>query len=319
MNTAEEVLKMLRGRTKVSGEDIAEAVGLSRTAIWKAINHLRELGYDIEGDAKGYTLVSAPDILFPYELTPLLKTKYMGRRMEHAMSVGSTNEMVRQLAEAGWPHGGMFVAEQQETGKGRLGRQWVSPKGGIWFSVILRPDLPPSEAPVLTLAGGVAVAEALAVHGFDARLKWPNDILIGEKKVCGILTEMSGEMERIGYIVMGVGLNANFKVDELPKDVRGKATSLLDEKGSPVDRKVLITDILKLLEGLVNKGPKEILTRWKARSATIGKRVRIQTQKGAIEGMAKDLDKSGALVLKLDSGEEQTIYSGDCEHLRDAK
>ena len=268
MNTAGTILSKLRNKDKVSGEDLAKKLDLSRTAIWKAINTLRDMGYGIDGDHKGYTLVKVPDILYPFELTPLLKTTVIGVQIDHSMSVGSTNEKARQFAEAGWPDGGVIISEKQETGKGRLGRVWSSPPGGIWFSMLLRPRMSPSEAPTLTLAGGVAVAEALANLGFDARLKWPNDILLGDKKVCGILTEMNAEMERINYIIMGIGINANCTSDELPKEVRGRATTLLEVQGSSVDRKRLLVDILTIFEGLYNKGQKEIISRWKKRSST---------------------------------------------------
>ena len=318
MSTTEAVLGLLRQKQKVSGEAIAKSLKVSRTAIWKAMNSLRELGYNIEGDPKGYHLVSAPDLLHPYEINPLLKTKAFGKKIEHHMTIGSTNERARELAEQGWPDGSFVVSEAQETGKGRLGRAWSSPPGGIWFSLILIPDMRPSEAPTLTLAGGTAVADALTENGFDARLKWPNDVQIGDKKVCGILTEMSGEMERIDYIVMGIGINANCRVADLPKDFRERATTLQEVQGSPVDRKKILVDILKAFEEIYGLGTKDILIRWKERSATLGKRIKVHTQKGDIVGIAKDLDQTGALIIELPSGERQTIYSGDCEHLRNA-
>jgi BirA family biotin operon repressor/biotin-[acetyl-CoA-carboxylase] ligase len=316
MNTAESVLGMLREKDKVSGEAIAKALKVSRTAVWKAMNGLRDLGYVVDGDHKGYHLVSAPDLLHPFELRPILRTRSFGKRIEHHMTIGSTNERARELAEEGWPDGSVVVSEAQETGKGRLGRGWSSPRGGIWFSLILTPDLRPNEAPTLTLSGGTVVAEALVKAGFDAKLKWPNDVLIGDKKVCGILTEMSGEMERIDYIVMGIGINANCKVGDLPKEIRAKATTLFEVKGTPVDRKGLFADILLAFEDIYDLGPDEIISRWKKRSATLGRMVRIHTQKGDIEGMARDLDATGALILELASGERQIIYSGDCEHLK---
>jgi len=316
MNTAESVLGMLREKDRASGEAIAKTLKISRTAVWKAMNGLRDLGYVVDGDHKGYHLVSVPDLLHPFELRPILRTKTFGKKIEHHMTIGSTNERARELAEEGWPDGSVVVSEAQETGKGRLGRGWSSPRGGIWFSLILTPDMRPNEAPTLTLSGGTAVAEALVKAGFDAKLKWPNDVLIGDKKVCGILTEMSGEMERIDYIVMGIGINANCRVEDLPKEVRAKATTLLEVKGSPVNRKKLFADILLAFEGIYGLGPDEIISRLKKRSATLGRRVRIHTQNGDIEGTARDLDATGALILELASGERQTIYSGDCEHLR---
>ena len=186
-----------RAKERVSGEDMARETNVTRNAVWKAINSLRELGYGIEGDAKGYRLLSCPDLLIPFEVGPLLKTRSMGRNIEHHDTIGSTNERARELAEGGAEEGTLVISEVQVGGRGRIGRRWISPKGGVWMSLILRPDIRPRESPVLTLAGGVGVATALRTQGLDATLKWPNDVLVSEKKVCGILTEMSGEMERV--------------------------------------------------------------------------------------------------------------------------
>jgi len=315
MNTAEAVLDILRGKGKVSGEAIANRLKVSRTAVWKAINTLRDIGYVIEGDAKGYVLTRTPDLLLPQEVTGLLDTKSMGRRVDHHFTIGSTNERARELAEEGWPEGSLVISEVQETGKGRIGRSWVSPKGGIWMSLILRPELRPGDAPVLTLAGGVAVTEALSQLGVQATLKWPNDVLVHEKKVCGILTEMSGEMERVHYVIMGFGLNANFLLDNLPKDIRTRSTTLLKEKGEAVDRKRLVADIMQRFEAIYREPASVIIEKWKRASSTIGRMVQVLTTKGLVKGMAKDVDRTGALIVKDKAGQETTVYSGECQHL----
>lgn len=319
MSTAEAVLRILRKGKRVSGEAIAKELKVSRNAIWKAMNSLRELGYGIDGDAKGYSLNSIPDLLLPFELAEALSTKFMGRNIEHHRTIGSTNERARELAEEGAPEGTIVVSEEQKVGKGRLGREWVSPEGGIWMSLVLRPEVHPSEAPVLTLCGGVAVATAIRGIGLEATLKWPNDVLVQDLKVCGLLTEMSGDMDRVTYIVMGFGVNANFRSSDLPEPVRAQATTLLDARGSPVDRKALVSSILAEFESLYLKGGTgAIIERWKDLTSTIGKRVRMTTPRGTIEGLAKDVGPDGALVVELDSGDLETIYSGDCQHLRRA-
>jgi BirA family biotin operon repressor/biotin-[acetyl-CoA-carboxylase] ligase len=315
MNTAEAVLDMLRGKGKVSGEAIANMLKLSRTAVWKAINNLRDIGYVIEGDAKGYVLTEAPDLLLPQEISGLLGTKAMGRRIDHHFTIGSTNERARELAEEGWPEGSLVISEVQETGKGRIGRNWVSPKGGIWMSLVLRPELRPGDAPVLTLAGGVAVTQALSELGVQATLKWPNDVLVHEKKVCGILSEMSGEMERVHYIVVGFGLNANFPLEDLPEDIRTRSTTLLEERGKAIDRKGLVAGIMKRFEDIYMQPTAAIIEKWKWASSTIGRMVQVVTTKGFVKGMAKDLDGTGALIVRDGAGQEITVYSGDCQHL----
>jgi BirA family biotin operon repressor/biotin-[acetyl-CoA-carboxylase] ligase len=316
MSTAEHVLEILKGKEKVSGEAIAKDLNVSRTAVWKAINTLRETGYEIEGDAKGYRLVSVPDLMLPQEIDQLLTTRLMGRAIEHHYTIGSTNERARELAEQGRPEGTLVVSEEQRTGKGRIGRAWVSPKDGIWMSLVLRPELRPSETTVLTLAAGVAVAETLSKEGFEPTLKWPNDVLIDGKKVTGLLSELSGEMERVHYIIIGFGLNANFELAKLPKEIRSRTTTLLEERGVPVDRRKIIAYVMEAFEVLY-EGPRDaIIEGWRKWSSTLGSKVRITTQGQTIEGTAKDIDGSGALVLELPSGEKTVIYSGDCEHLR---
>lgn len=317
MNTAEAVLCMLRDGKRVSGEAIATKLKVSRTAVWKAIGRLRKTGYTIEGDAKGYILREVPDLLLPFEISNALLTKVLGKDVEHHMTIGSTNERARELAEEGRPEGTLVISEVQEGGKGRLGRSWASPEGGIWMSLILRPGLHPNETAVLTLAAGVAVAEALRQQGLEATLKWPNDILIDGRKVCGLLAEMSGDMDRVDYMVIGFGINANFPVKKLPRAIREQVTTLEDVQGSPVDRRSLAVSILKTFEGLyLSSDPGAIIGRWKGLASTLGQRIRITTPKETIQGTALDIGPSGALIIRSDTGEERTVYSGDCQHLR---
>jgi BirA family biotin operon repressor/biotin-[acetyl-CoA-carboxylase] ligase len=243
----------------------------------------------------------------------------MGHSILHHMEVETTNRIARDLAEGGAPEGTVVVGEVQTGGKGRRGRTWISPKGGIWLSVVLRPRLPPSRAPLLTLGASWAVANALRemLPELAISIKWPNDVLVGEKKVCGILSEVAGELDCIEYAIIGIGVNANFKMDTLPGDLHGTATTLLHEAGQEVDRQGLTVSILRQLDELYCKEPQAIISGWKETSSTIGRRVRIDLAGGRdpVEGTAVDLSPDGALVLRKTDGKEIQIFAGDCVHL----
>ncbi|NLK01318.1 MAG: biotin--[acetyl-CoA-carboxylase] ligase, partial [Clostridia bacterium] len=199
------------GSAYISGEKISEILGVSRSAVWKHIENLREEGYEIDSATKkGYKLISVPDILFPQEISPGLDTKRLGKSLRHFHVLDSTNEYARVLAEEGAKEGTVVIAEQQKKGRGRMDRPWFSPRGGIWFSVIFRPPFRPHRAPGITLVSTAAVTNALSIiTGLEPLIKWPNDIYIEGRKVGGILTEMRAEMDRIHYIIQGIGINAN--------------------------------------------------------------------------------------------------------------
>ena len=219
-----KVLELLRsaGDGYISGEEIAGRLGVSRTAVWKHIRALKAAGYEIDSHArKGYTLLEAPDLLLPQEIQPKLQTRIVGKNMIHYDDIPSSNNEAKRLAQEGAPEGTVVVAEAQSTGKGRLSRGWYSPaRKGIWFSVILRPPFLPQEAPKCTLLAAVAVVRAMKDMGFPVGIKWPNDVLYEGKKLVGILTEMSAEMERINYVVIGTGINVNLWPEDFPEDVR---------------------------------------------------------------------------------------------------
>jgi BirA family transcriptional regulator, biotin operon repressor / biotin---[acetyl-CoA-carboxylase] ligase len=230
----------------------------------------------------------------------------------------STSRTLRELAQEGEPEGTVVVAEEQRAGRGRLGRGWASPKGGLWFSVLLRPPAAPAEAPVLSLMAGAAVADALRKGlGLEARLKWPNDVLVSGKKLCGILAESRSDA-RLEYVILGIGINANFLVSALPEELRRSAVTVREVLRHPVDRMALLRDILRELDGGYRAfragDTASIIARWKELSETLGRTVRVETATGFVEGVAGDVDARGALVVRTPEG-PVTVDSGDCVHL----
>lgn len=303
----------------VSGPVLADRLGVSRAAVWKQVEALREAGFAIESGEDGYAVSGVPEygedaVAFgldaPYEV-------------EFHETLGSTNDRARDLAEEG-ASGVAVVAAEQTGSRGRLDREWASPPGSVSLSVLLRPDLPPAHAPVVTLAAAVATAEAAREAGVDAAIKWPNDVLVpdpsggdagdrGGAKLAGVLTEMEGEADRVNWLVAGIGVNANVDPDALPAD----ATSLRAEAGRDVDRRTFVQRLLERFHDLT-ADPDAVLPAWRDRAATLGRRVRVETPGGVVEGEAVDVEFPGALVVETDEGRER-VLAGDCEHLRRAK
>jgi len=300
----------------VSGEELSEKFGVSRTAIWKQINRLRELGYEIDSVPRvGYCLKKSPDLLLPEEIVQNGPFEFLASKIYHYTSIGSTNDEAKKLAQMGAPHGTLVIAEEQTGGRGRLGRKWVSPPGqGIWLSIILRPSLEPSEAPRITMACAVAAAKAIRQEvGVNCLIKWPNDLLIDGKKVAGILTEMSADMDKIHYVVTGIGMNVNNA--EFPPDIEKTATSLKLASGEEVERLKILTQFLSQFEEIyrsLESGEFEaILGEWRQLSCNLGKRVRIIGRNFELEGTALDVDGDGALLIKTDEGQVERVLSGD--------
>lgn len=310
------LLKEEKGRY-VSGEEISGRLGISRTAVWKYINALKEEGYEIESRSRaGYMLLGAPDLLLPFEVKEGLGTRFLGKEVHHFSEVRSTNDEAKSLAGKGAGEGTVVVAERQIGGKGRLGRSWASPAGGIWVSIILRPAFQPLEAPKLTLATALAVTRVLREEThLDARIKWPNDVFINSKKVCGILTEMNAELDRIHYVILGIGLNVNIDIMDFPEEVRGTATSLMEELGKPISRLQLLRSILreeeKVYDLFLKDGFAPIREEVRNLSYTLGKWVTVNYGKGMVSGKALDISESGALLLRTDKGRMITVTSGD--------
>ena len=311
-----EIIERLRKGEPVSGEELGRTIGISRTAVWKHINELRREGYRIDSvPSKGYYFVSAPDALLPEEIKAGLKTQVMGRDIAYQKETPSTQEIAKALASQGVVEGAIVVAETQSGGRGRVGRQWSSPEGGIYFSVVLRPDMKPSAALRLPLVAGVAVAQAIKRNTKLApKLKWPNDIMLQNRKVGGILTEMSAEMDRLDWVIVGIGLNVNTPHESFPEDVEGVATSLMEAGGKSIPRVKLLQDILfefeSLYHGLAISGFEPIRVKWKALSNTIGANVVVSMPTEKVTGTAVDIDSDGALILKKKDGSLERIIAG---------
>lgn len=316
----EGILRLLKENPTdfVSGEDICKSLKVTRTAIWKHIQALRDDGYEIEARPRaGYRLAGAPDRLYPEEIRDGLATRYIGRQVFYSPSISSTNDLAKELARNGAGEGSLVVAEEQTGGKGRLGRGWASPRyKGIWFSLILYPQVNPPEAAQITMLAAVALASAVReVTEVEAGIKWPNDLLAGGKKICGILTELSAEMERINHLVVGAGINANQDAGDFPAEFREAATSLKLESGRPVSRVRLLQVALGEFESWYTAwlagGFAPVLAKWKEMSVTLNRPVRVNTMTNSWEGWAEDVDEDGALLLRLPGGKIQRFVSGE--------
>ncbi|WP_018751369.1 biotin--[acetyl-CoA-carboxylase] ligase [Paenibacillus sanguinis] len=305
----------------ISGEEMSRRLSISRTAVWKQIAKLREQGYKFESaPRRGYRLVSQPDRLSqPALLQGLSGNQSLGKRIKLLTSVSSTQEEARRLAEEDAPHGTLVLAEEQTAGRGRQGRHWYSPPGkGIWMSLLLRPDRQPvSIAPQLTLLTAVAVCRAVRKFGIDAGIKWPNDVLVDGRKLCGILVESIAEDELIRYAIAGIGIDVNLQREDIPQELLPKVTSLQIASGRRIERTELIVAVLAELEQLyqlyTEKGFMPIGHLWEALSVTLGRRITVLTPDGEIVGQATALAENGALILREDSGNTRTIFSGEVQ------
>lgn len=316
--TIVEILKKAGGNF-VSGENIAGDLGISRTAVWKHIQKLRESGYEILSNARlGYKLKDAPDLLLPSEIQIGLDTKIIGKEMHYFPSVNSTNYVAKALAYHGATDGTIVVAEEQDSGKGRLERNFYSPRGkGIWFSVVLRPKFLPHEAPKCTLMAAVAVAEAMNRFNLKAQIKWPNDIMFDGRKIVGILTEMTCELSKVTYIVTGIGINVNISREEFPEELRSVAASLSEMNGENLSRVKFFRAVLEELDKLyrtVNSSDfAKVFALWRKYNITLGKNIRVTPADNSGEifsGKAIDLDTEGALIVETARG-LRTVYAGD--------
>lgn len=314
-----KILQLLRAQQGYfSGEEISRQLAVSRTAIWKHIQALREDGYEIESHPRlGYRLLQVPDLLLPAEVRSHLTTRLFGQsRIEYYSELESTNNEAKRLAAAGCPEGTLILAEAQGAGRGRLSRGWFSPFAkGIWLSVVLRPPFSPQEAPKCTMMAAIAVNRAIRrVAKVDSGIKWPNDILCGGKKLVGILTEMSAEMDAINYVVIGMGMNVNIAETDFPAELINIATSLSLLAGRPISRLELLLAVLEELEQVyhtvVNEGFKNILQDWRSQSVTLGQTVDVIGINHRFSGVAVDIDEEGALLVRTDSGIERVI-AGD--------
>jgi BirA family transcriptional regulator, biotin operon repressor / biotin---[acetyl-CoA-carboxylase] ligase len=346
MTTDAKILSALRANPDgVSGAQLAEQLKISRAAVWARIEELRQLDYDIAASPHfGYRLVSSPDALHADDLLARLAESQVGRDSVEPKSQSSkvrargtlarpcrvigrdirvfeqttsTNDVIEKLARDGVKEGVVVFAESQTKGRGRLGRKWISPAHkGLWFSVLLRPDLRPQEATQLTVASATALRRAIAIEtGLKPEIKWPNDILIAGKKVAGILTELSAELDRVKHIILGIGVDVNLDAGELPLELRKITTSLKIEAGEMISRAELAVAILRALDDdyhRINTGKfAAVADEWETHCATIGKNVTVLIGDRKIRGRAESLDDDGALLVRTEHGHLERIIGGD--------
>lgn len=321
----DEILQLLRESSSafLSGEEISHRLKVSRTAVWKRITHLRALGYEIEASTRlGYRLIQSPDLLIPSEIKPILKTKWIGKTIHYFHTLDSTNSKAYQLALNGAEEGELVIAELQEKGRGRIERQWFSPPHlNLYLSVILRPNIPPHQASLITLMAAVATADAIQnFSGLFPLIKWPNDILLRDRKVAGLLNEIRSETDRIHFVILGIGVNLNMGEKVLPKEIRAIATSLMIEMGRTISRKTFFQSLLLELERwytiFLKQGSDVILKAWRDRAQIEGRRVKVTSFGETLVGMAVDIDSDGALILETEGGRRKRIVAGDVKYKR---
>jgi len=322
MDSDERLLALLRADEFVSGEAIAGALGISRAAVAKRVGELRKRGFDIAAaPRRGYRLDALPDALSADVVAARLTTAWLGRAWRHLARVESTNDEAATWARAGAPAGAVVVADEQTLGRGRLGRRWHSPPGAsLYLSAVLRPPLAPHRVPPLTLAAGVAVAEALVQFDVAPALKWPNDVLVDGKKIAGILTEMSADLDRVHHVVSGIGVNLNVRA--FPEELAAIATSVAIVRGTTVARAEFAAALCARLEHwhdrFVADGAAPVAAAWRQHARFFGKRVQVTAGRDRMEGVAEDLDEDGALRLRLDDGRTLRVVAGELAIAADA-
>lgn len=314
----QKILELLKEQEDyLSGQMISEKLHVSRTAVWKAIKQLKEEGYVIDSvNNRGYRLVEAADVMNEAEVVSQLATNWLGRPLRYFDEIDSTNEYLKREAAGGLIHGTVALANEQTAGKGRLGRSWSSPTGSsIYISYLLRPDIAPIHASMLTIVAALATARAIEdTTGLNAGIKWPNDIVVNKHKVCGILTEMSSDMDRIQYVIVGIGVNVN--MTEFPEEIKETATSLRLETGEVVRRAPLVAKMLFFFEHyyelfLKTEDLSGLLADYNAHLVNKGKQVRIVERTGEWTAIAEEMDEKGELVVTLPDGTKKNIISGE--------
>jgi BirA family transcriptional regulator, biotin operon repressor / biotin---[acetyl-CoA-carboxylase] ligase len=313
------VLSYLSDENYITGEELSCKLGFSRVAVWKQIQKLKKLDYHISADArKGYRVISRPDILLPFEIYHNLHTKYIGQHIFYFPLVTSTNSMAKEsLKSMNVPlsEGTVMIADMQTAGRGRLGRIWYSPHGGIWLTIVLFPNLEPAYISKITLMTAVVLVRSIkSLYDIPVHIKWPNDLLIEKKKLCGILTEMAAESDRINYVLVGIGVNANIRRENFPEDIREQSTSLQEISGELISRirlvQIMLENFEKYYGKLKKKQFKPILKEWKEYTDTLGKNITIESAGQTIAGEAVDITPEGALVIRKEDGTLVHVLSG---------
>jgi len=302
-----QILDILRSnKNVVSGEQISKKLGVSRVSVWKHLQKLRESGYDIAATPKGYRLESEPDLLFPWE--------FPGREqnIHYFEEVTSTMDIARDLARKGCPDFTIVVAGSQKKGRGRLKRNWLSAGGGLYFTMVLRPEIPPGLTPRISFSASLIMVRTLReMFGINAMVKWPNDILVDNRKVSGMLSEMEAEADRVSFVNVGVGVNVNN--DPVPEVQT--ASSLKRILGREISRKRILIRFLDEFENEVKAASfGNVISEWKRYTVTLNQKVRIVTTRDVTKGIARDVDEDGALILELEDGSIKRVLFGDCFH-----
>jgi BirA family biotin operon repressor/biotin-[acetyl-CoA-carboxylase] ligase len=299
----EKIVDSLRkSKDWISGEILASNFGISRSAVWKHIRELRALGYKIDSGRKGYKLIFSPNVPYGFEVKNYLKTKFLGKEFHWFSSLDSTQDVARKFAYRGASEGAVFLAEEQRRGRGRLGRSWVSPSGGLWFSVLLRPSLEPKSIPFLSLLGGLAVVEAISLLQLKSQIKWPNDVLIGGKKLAGVLVEGESELDRVHFVIIGIGINCNNKLPHLPS-----VTSLKKEVGREVERAFFLAQVLNRLEknylSFLSGEKRRLIEEINKHLAFKNENVCIKSGEKIFKGKLRGIGEEGELVILTSRGE----------------
>ncbi len=313
-----EILRLLKtSDTYISGQQLCGYFKVSRTSVWKVMEQLKKEGYEIEAVRnRGYRLVSSPDVISEAEIKSLLGTEWAGRKVVYYDETDSTNNRAKDSGEKNGAHGTLFIADKQNAGKGRRGRAWESPSGkSIYMTILLRPQITPDKAPMLTLIMGLSVAEGIRkVSGAETEIKWPNDIVMNKKKVCGILTEMATEMEYVNYVVIGVGINVN--QEYFSEGIKEIATSLYEETGTVYQRSELIAAVLERFEKnyemfLETGDLSGIRKAYDSILVNRGQEVKVLEPGNEYRAVAEGINKNGELIVRLSDGRQKNIFAGE--------
>lgn len=313
-----EILHILRNQAGyVSGQELCEKFGVSRTAVWKAVNQLKEEGYEIEAVTnKGYRILACPDVISAEEVKSLLSTRWAGQEIAYYSVIDSTNNGAKRMAEEGAAHGTLVIADEQTGGRGRRGRSWKTPpKSAIAMTLIVRPKLPPEKASMITLVMGMAAASACReLLGLPVEIKWPNDVVINGKKICGILTEMSAEMDDIHYLVIGIGINVN--MEEFPEEIRDVATSLSIQAGHTVNRAEVISHCMKYFEqyyeAFMETGDLSGLKdTYNEMLVNLNTEVRVLEPGNEYCGVSRGINERGELLVERENRTVEAVFAGE--------
>lgn len=314
----EKIINILKtSNDYVSGEALSELLNVSRTSVWKHIKNLKSKGYEIEGISnKGYKLLCVPDQLTEIELLPILKTNTIGKRVFHFNNIDSTNIKAKELAKNNAPDGSIVISDEQSLGSGRFNRRWTSPQGGIWFTIILKPNVPPSEAPKITQIAGASIYKTFENMGIQCDIKWPNDIHINNKKVCGILAEMKCDMDTVHYLVLGIGINVNIDKSSFNEEIKDTATSLKIEFNKEFSKKQILADVLYNFENLYNEfldglNLSSTVEICREHSNIWGKKAKLITYNKEEIVTCISLSDNGDLIIEDESGNKRTVLSGE--------